>query len=506
MAETNPPVATPARGARADAEPVARLRARLPGRTGAERSRHRRGRRVARAGRSPSTRRASRRARSRRPSPGVEDRTADFDAHVASALAINPRFGAIYRIAGTHASRHYRFDDAVTLTRKGLAIDPDDARAYAELGLHLLRTGDEPGARGGAGPRLPRRPVRHRHLQPARAARYARHVRDHRRTARSPCGSTPTRPPCCASTRCRWRATRSARSARGTASRRRGPSSIEIFPRHDDFAVRNLGLPGMIGALGACFGRVVTLDSPQARPPGHVQLAGDVVARARPRDHAAAVEAARAAVADRGHLGLRGAARAARMGPPDAGAVRRGDGARRRRAARRAEPGVQRSGEDYAGVLPGVARRGAHHRGPRRGRAAARCCARTARRATPTRRIQRVARRAWPRCRSRSPPSSTAGSRRSAPRWPPRRRRAGAQRPRCRRFATLAAAHPGSYPLQMAIGAGAPGCRRRDAAMRATTAADALVPVTTGTRARGARGSWRPRRGDRRARRPRSNA
>jgi tetratricopeptide (TPR) repeat protein len=46
----------------------------------------------------------------------------------------------------------------------------------------------------------------------------------------------------------------------------RGPILIEIFPRHDDFAVRNVGLPGMIGALGACFGRVVTMDSPRARP------------------------------------------------------------------------------------------------------------------------------------------------------------------------------------------------------------------------------------------------
>ena len=47
-----------------------------------------------------------------------------------------------------------------------------------------------------------------------------------------------------------------------------GPVLIEMFPRHDDFAVRTLGLPGMVGALGACFGRVVTLDSPRARPPG----------------------------------------------------------------------------------------------------------------------------------------------------------------------------------------------------------------------------------------------
>ena len=48
----------------------------------------------------------------------------------------------------------------------------------------------------------------------------------------------------------------------------KGPILIEVFPKHDDFAVRTLGLPGMIGALGACFGRVVTLDSPKARPPG----------------------------------------------------------------------------------------------------------------------------------------------------------------------------------------------------------------------------------------------
>src|SRR5262249_49095287 len=45
----------------------------------------------------------------------------------------------------------------------------------------------------------------------------------------------------------------------------------EIFPKHDDFAVRTFGLPGMIGALGACFGRVVAMDSPKARPPGEFQ-------------------------------------------------------------------------------------------------------------------------------------------------------------------------------------------------------------------------------------------
>ena len=51
----------------------------------------------------------------------------------------------------------------------------------------------------------------------------------------------------------------------------KGPLLIEVFDKHDDFAVRNVGLPGMVGALGACFGRVVTMDSPKALPPGSFQ-------------------------------------------------------------------------------------------------------------------------------------------------------------------------------------------------------------------------------------------
>jgi cellulose synthase operon protein C len=40
-----------------------------------------------------------------------------------------------------------------------------------------------------------------------------------------------------------------------------------MFPNHDDFAVRSLGLPGL-GALGVCFGQVIAMDSPSARRTG----------------------------------------------------------------------------------------------------------------------------------------------------------------------------------------------------------------------------------------------
>ncbi len=42
---------------------------------------------------------------------------------------------------------------------------------------------------------------------------------------------------------------------------------FEMYPDHEDFAVRTLGLPGL-GALGATVGRLVVMDSPSARPPG----------------------------------------------------------------------------------------------------------------------------------------------------------------------------------------------------------------------------------------------
>ncbi len=45
------------------------------------------------------------------------------------------------------------------------------------------------------------------------------------------------------------------------------PIVFEMYPDHEDFAVRTLGLPGL-GALGATFGRVVAMDSPSARPRG----------------------------------------------------------------------------------------------------------------------------------------------------------------------------------------------------------------------------------------------
>jgi tetratricopeptide (TPR) repeat protein len=45
------------------------------------------------------------------------------------------------------------------------------------------------------------------------------------------------------------------------------PVQFEVYPDHEDFAVRTLGMPGL-GALGVTFGYVVAMDSPSGRKPG----------------------------------------------------------------------------------------------------------------------------------------------------------------------------------------------------------------------------------------------
>ena len=51
-----------------------------------------------------------------------------------------------------------------------------------------------------------------------------------------------------------------------------GQFNLEVYPDHEDFAVRTMGLPGL-GALGVTFGNYVAMDSPSARKPGEFHWA-----------------------------------------------------------------------------------------------------------------------------------------------------------------------------------------------------------------------------------------
>ena len=200
----------------------------------------------------------------------IEDKPQEFEAEAVRALAIAPRYGEVYRVAGELAGRNYRFDEAVELTRRALALDGGNSRAQADLGSHLLRTGDEPGARIALEAAFKADPFNKVTLNQLtvmdKVDKYVT-LHDGDVVMRLDKDEAPV---------LREYAMALAHQALGTLAARyeftpRGPILIEIFPRQDDFAVRTLGLPGMVGALGVCFGRVVAMDSPRAGPRGEFQ-------------------------------------------------------------------------------------------------------------------------------------------------------------------------------------------------------------------------------------------
>ena len=197
-------------------------------------------------------------------------RDADFERMAQDVLKINPTYGDVYRTAGDHLARQYRFDEAVVMTRRALTIDPTSARAKADLGLQLMRAGDERAARESLEAAYQGDPFQSSLLTKNllqvldELENEFETITDGRIVMKLHKNEVGVM---------REHALPLAKEALATLEKRynftaEGPLLVEMFPKHDGFAVRTLGLPGMIGALGACFGRVVTLDSPKARPPG----------------------------------------------------------------------------------------------------------------------------------------------------------------------------------------------------------------------------------------------
>lgn len=197
----------------------------------------------------------------------VEGDSAAFQARSAETLKIHPSDGEFFRVVGAVTARYYRFDEAVEHVRRGIQLDRENWRAYADLGAHLMRTGDERAARRALETSFRQDPydvLTYNLLEVLDTLDTFGTITDRdivTRLAPEEMGVMREYVPPL------------AREALDALSKTweftpKGPILVEVFPRHDHFAVRTTGLTGMIGALGACFGRVVTMDSPKARAPG----------------------------------------------------------------------------------------------------------------------------------------------------------------------------------------------------------------------------------------------
>lgn len=62
-----------------------------------------------------------------------------------AVLAINPQFSRLYSIVSEFADWEHRYDEIVKMMKAAVALDNEDGVAYGELGLNLIRAGDDAG-------------------------------------------------------------------------------------------------------------------------------------------------------------------------------------------------------------------------------------------------------------------------------------------------------------------------------------------------------------------------
>ncbi len=181
-------------------------------------------------------------------------------------FAINPVYGEAYAMAGHFFVLNRRYEEGIAFYRKALELNPRLWKARSELGVNLMRLGREQEAR--------------RQLEEC----YANGYRDpatvntlrlldsykNFKTFKTP--TTVLRLHQREADLLRPYFETELQKAIATYEKKYkfklpGPVRLEVYPDHEDFAVRALGMPGL-GALGVTFGDVVAMDSPSGRRPG----------------------------------------------------------------------------------------------------------------------------------------------------------------------------------------------------------------------------------------------
>jgi tetratricopeptide (TPR) repeat protein len=191
---------------------------------------------------------------------------------IDKVFKINPTYGEAYALAGHFFVINRRYDEGIQYYRKALEIKPDLWPARAELGVNLMRFGQNAEAR--------------QDLEACFNANYSSPlVRNTLKLLDSidknvETFTTPTtvlkldkkeaallrpyfqeeldRAMAVYEKKYKYKIT--------------GPVQLEVYPNHPDFEVRTMGLPGL-GALGVTFGKYVAMDSPSGRPPGQFHWA-----------------------------------------------------------------------------------------------------------------------------------------------------------------------------------------------------------------------------------------
>ena len=181
-------------------------------------------------------------------------------------LAKNPRYGQAYALAGHFFVLNRRYVEGIAYYRKALDLQPDLWSARSELGINLMRLGFEDEAR------TQLENCYEHHYRDAATVNTLRLIDSYKNFVTYRTGNTILRLHKKEAELLRPYFESELKRALATYEKKYGlkldqPVQVEVYPDHEDFAVRTMGMPGL-GALGVTFGYVVAMDSPSGRKPG----------------------------------------------------------------------------------------------------------------------------------------------------------------------------------------------------------------------------------------------
>jgi tetratricopeptide (TPR) repeat protein len=193
--------------------------------------------------------------------------TARFEAAKAEIFARNKEFSPAYGIIGEFAEWEHRYADVTVMMQQAVALDPSDAKAWAQLGLMQTRAGDEAAGVSSleAAWRLDHFNVRVKNTLDL----YRKWIPQDYESASS--GIFNIRYPKAERAVLERYVPRLLSEAWGAMKIHymfapSTPVAVEMYSdRRDHFSVRTSGLPN-VGIQGVCFGRVVAAMSPGSEP------------------------------------------------------------------------------------------------------------------------------------------------------------------------------------------------------------------------------------------------
>ncbi len=194
------------------------------------------------------------------------DKNADAEVWLAKIKAVNPGYGEGYAIVARHLVLNYRYPEAVAYYRKAVEADPRLWSARSELGINLMRLGEEDE------PRQLLELSYNNGQTDAATSNSLKLLDSYKNFVTTKDDTTTVRLRKNEADLLRPYFEEQLHKAIGTYSAKykmklSGPVQLEVYPNHEDFAVRTMGMPGL-GALGVTFGDVVAMDSPSGRTPG----------------------------------------------------------------------------------------------------------------------------------------------------------------------------------------------------------------------------------------------